>query len=139
MTPEPAASETPMTAITLLAEAVREVPVLATIPWKVDGQTGTADLYIQRPKPDALKLVNQLHDAGWRRNGELYARNAWTVRAELERDGAALRIEGMTSVPPENERDAIPYFAPLPPLLRRGKNALAEYREWERKCLEWEW
>lgn len=127
-----------MTAIFLLADAAKQAPVLATVPWKVNSTTAEAALYYDGA-PDALKLIGELHAIGWKRNGQTCMPGTWTVTAELARDGATLRIEGMTSEPPANGRSAIPYFASLPPKLRRGEKALAEYREWERKCFEQEW
>lgn len=134
-----------MNATQLLAEAMDNTPFLGDLRWEIKGDTAWTDLswllMDESRLVDALPIVNALHAAGWKRDGRVDQGYAWALRAELSQDGATLRLEGITSTPPANGRDAIPYFADVPPDLprRMNKRFEAEYREWERKCLEAAW
>lgn len=130
-----------MNALALLAKAAAEVPELAVLPWRLDGATGQAATYDcgRRRVASDLDLFARLHDAGWRRGATPFTGDTWTLLAVLDRDDASLRVEGMTFEPPASGNRHGPYFAPPPPPLSRGKKALAEYREWERKVLEGAW
>jgi len=130
-----------MTAIELLAETVKAMPVLAAFSWKVDGCKACAFADLS-PSGfyDARKLFDLLHDAGWKRAGSsYYGTGTWLLHASLERDGAELRVEGMTSVPPDSGNLSAPYFAPPVPPLKRGKKSLTEFQAWEAKCREGSW
>ena len=128
-----------MNAIELLAAAAGEVPLLAGLQWEIDRQIAKSRAYRPGTVSDALPLFHLLHEAGWKRTGHPFHGDAWILEAELERNGATLQVEGLTFEPSASGNRAVPYFAPAPPPLRRGKKALAEYREWEDKCLAGAW
>lgn len=149
-----------MNAIQLLAVAATEHPELAVLPWQIRGDCALANLddlgdtylkpspehpgkqilVVVRP-PEVLPLINRLHASGWKRGSTDFTGGpAWVLYAYLRRDGAEVKVAGLTL----NREDgitntAIPYFAPEPPSLSRKKSFLPEFREWERKCREDEW
>lgn len=131
-----------MNALALLVRATAGIPELGALSWKIDGATGCATTFDDRGRrrvANDLILFARLHDAGWRRTGTPFMGDAWTLLAELDRDGAVLRVEGMTFEPPVSGHRNGPYFAPAPPPLHRGRKALASHREWQSKVVEGAW
>lgn len=139
----------------LLAGECDRIPVLARLPWDIQGDRAVADLHrlmstrfdgrtlLIDPAPDALPVVNELHAAGWLRDG-ICGAWMWDLTATLTRGRCTLQVTGSTITPPEHR--AVPwYFAPAPPQVparmttRLRDKFRADYREWEQKCRAQAW
>jgi hypothetical protein len=154
-----------MSVYTLLADATtvleRINPLLAELEWTVADGKATANIAgltkmgtvpsEQHPGswtlvilegPEALPIVNALHDEhGWKR-GSTYAVGCpgWEIYAYLREGDAEVRLIGYAAKREDGvNNDAIPFFAPEPPTLSRRKGFVADHREWERKCFQDEW
>lgn len=135
-----------ITAASLLGEVQGQIiglcPDFAFIPWTVEEDVAVGDLGDLLMKKslvvDALPYVNALHAMGWKRRGYSWNPGIWKLTAYLRRGGAEVRLRGTTCQIPGNN-GAVPYFAPNPPPLVRGKKALEDYRAWEAKCREDAW
>lgn len=150
-----------MNAIHLLAEVTAAHPELAALPWRIDGNFAMANLEHLaeertvpdpdhpgrqilkiKPAPKVVPIINRLHAAGWKRGDIPQGCGFWVVYADLKKDGAHIRVAGMAHQDDRevgHDNTAVPFFAPEPPPLGRGKKFLAAYHEWERKCHEDEW
>lgn len=137
----------------LLAGECDRIPVLAELAWDIRGTRAVADLHrlestriegttlVIDAAPDALPLINELHAAGWLRDGESGGW-LWELTATLTRGPCTLQVTGSTITPPEHSNPGVPwYFAPAPPQLpaRTSARFRREYQEWERKCRALAW
>lgn len=146
-----------MTVMHLLAGECDRISGLGSLSWDVQGDRAVADLHrltkttlygdtlLIDAGPDALPVVNELHTAGWLRDGAP-AGWMWELSATLRRGGCTLHVCGTTITPPEHCNAGVPwYFAPRPPEIparwtaKRGAKFRAEYREWEQKCRAQAW
>jgi hypothetical protein len=138
------------TAIGLLARESNRLPVLADLPWTIDGGNAVADLEAltdvrTRPAPPTLSMMALLHAAGWKLGDEPTPTPMWRLTATVTDGPVSLTVKGYQHTLPDGTefRDAPAhatgsYWSPPPPEMR-GRGWKARLREWNDRYPRGDW
>lgn len=142
-----------------LPNIVSTDPRLADLTWKLKGNLAIASvddlggmrqigtqLHVTLP-PDILSVIQHLHrHHGWKRDSYPATVPGWELFAFVRSTmpgGTVLQLT-ITGYYTHDRPDgvdnvAIPFFAPEPPPLGKGRGWKEKYLEWDRKCKQSEW